>query len=218
MDLKVDHNTVIVFDLDDTLYNELDFLKSAYKEIALFLAPDDWKRLYSTMFSFYRSKINVFEYLANEYNAEIGLLVETYRNHYPDIKLFNGVLEIFDAIKSKNGKIGIITDGRSNTQRSKLESLGILNYIDKIIISEEFGSEKPNLANFKEIENSLPGNIYYYLADNLKKDFIAPNSLGWKSVGLMDNGMNIHFESYKYVFTDNLPHDFIFDFEELVIK
>ena len=133
MDLKVDHNTVIVFDLDDTLYNELDFLKSAYKEIALFLAPEDWKRLYSTMFSLYRSKINVFEYPANEYNTEIGLLVEMYRNHYPDIKLFNGVLEIFDAIKSKNGKIGIITDGRSNTQRSKLESLGILNYIDKII-------------------------------------------------------------------------------------
>ena len=218
MDLKVDHNTVIVFDLDDTLYNELDFLKSAYKEIALFLAPYDWKRLYSTMFSLYRSKINVFEYLANAYDIKIGLLVEMYRNHYPDIKLFNGVLEIFDAIKSKNGKIGIITDGRSNTQRAKLGSLGILNYIDKIIISEEFGSEKPNLANFKAIENSLPGNIYYYLADNLKKDFIAPNSLGWKSVGLMDNGMNIHFEGYKYVYTDNLPHDFIFDFEELAIK
>jgi len=27
-------DTVVVFDLDDTLYKEIDFLKSAYKEVA----------------------------------------------------------------------------------------------------------------------------------------------------------------------------------------
>lgn len=217
MDIKVDHNTVIVFDLDDTLYNELDYLKSAYKSIALFLEPNAWRQLYAKMFSLYRCKINVFEYLTNAYNTEIGLLVEMYRHHHPDIKLFDGVIEIFEAIKSKNGKIGIITDGRSNTQRAKLKSLGILNYIDSIIISEEIGSEKPSFANFKAIERSLLGNIYYYIADNLKKDFIAPNALGWKSVALLDNGKNIHFEGHKYMHTESLPQYFIFNFKELVI-
>lgn len=214
MDIKVDQNTVIVFDLDDTLYNELDYLKSAYWSIALFLEPKDWKPLYSKMFSLYRCKVNVFEFLANVYGTDIGTLIDMYRNHQPNIQLFDGVLDILKAIKSKNGKIGLITDGRSRTQRAKLESLGILNYIDIVIISEEIGSEKPSLANFKAVENHLPGKTYYYIADNLKKDFIAPNALGWKSVALIDNGKNIHIESDKHLDPPTLPQEFIIDFKD----
>lgn len=217
MDIKVDNNTVIVFDLDDTLYNELDYLQSAYKSIAQFIEPDDWKRLYSEMFSLYRNKINVFESVASAYNTKVSELIDRYRNHEPDIKLFDGVLEVFEAIKSKDGKIGIITDGRSNTQRAKLKSLGVLDYVDSIIISDEIGSEKPNVANFKAIENSLSGAVYYYIADNLKKDFIAPNALGWKSVALLDNGKNIHFDSHKFMSIKNLPLNFITDFKQLKI-
>src|SRR5690606_4054018 len=127
MDIKVDAHTVVVFDLDDTLYNELDFLKSAYKSMAICLEPKAWKLLYAKMFSMYRSKINVFEFLANFYNIDIEILIEMYRNHQPNIQLFYGVIEVFDAIKSKNGKIGLITDGRSKAQRAKLKSLGILD-------------------------------------------------------------------------------------------
>ena len=217
MDIKVDNNTVVVFDLDDTLYNELDYLKSAYKSIAFFLEPEDWKLLYSKMFSLYRSNLNVFEFLANAYNTEIGPLIEMYRNHYPDIQLFDGVLDVFEAIKSRNGKIAIITDGRSYTQRAKLKSLGVLNYIDSIIISEEIGSEKPYMENFKAIENSLSGNVYYYIADNLKKDFITPNLLGWISVALIDNGKNIHSESYNYWNAQHLPQEFVLNFKEFKI-
>src|SRR5690606_17206413 len=143
--IKVDTHTIIVFDLDDTLYKELDFLKSAYKSIALFLVLYDCRRLYSEMFSFYRSNTNVFEFVANFNCTDIEVLIERYRNHQPDIQLFDGVIEVFDAIKSKNGKIGLITDGRSKAQRAKLKSLGILDYFDKIIISEELGSEKPSM-------------------------------------------------------------------------
>lgn len=217
MDIKVNTETVIVFDLDDTLYNELDYLKSAYKSISKHLEPENWSSLYSKMFSLYRSKINVFEFLAESYKTDIKLLVDMYRDHQPDIQLFDGVKDVFEAIKSKNGKIGIITDGRSITQRAKLKSLRILSYIDKIIISEEIGSEKPNTANFKAIENALPGTEYYYIADNLKKDFIAPNALGWKSVALIDNGKNIHFESHNFMTHQNLPQAFIKDFKDFII-
>lgn len=217
MDIKVDHNTVIVFDLDDTLYNELDYLKSAYKSIALYLEPMDWKALYSKMFSMYRYKFNVFGFLASSYNIEILTLIDMYRNHQPNIQLFDGVLDVLEAIKSKNGKIAIITDGRSKTQRTKIESLGILNYFDKIIISEEIGSEKPNIANFKAIENSLSGNTYYYIADNLKKDFVAPNILGWRSAALIDNGKNIHFEAYENLELQFLPQEYIIDFKDIKI-
>lgn len=217
MDIKINANTVVVFDLDDTLYNELDYLKSAYKSIAKFLEPNAWEPLYSKMFSMYRCKINVFEFLADFYKTEIGPLVAMYRNHQPDIHLFEGVIAVFDAIKAKNGKIAIVTDGRSKTQRAKLKSLNILSYLDKIIVSEEIGTEKPSEANFKAIEKALPAREYYYVADNLKKDFVAPNALGWKSVALIDNGKNIHFESHKYMIPENLAQNFIIDFYDFNI-
>lgn len=215
MDIKVDQNTVVVFDLDDTLYNELDYLRSAFRSIALFLDRNNWKLLFAKMFSLYRNKLNVFEFLADAYDVEISVLIDLYRNHQPDIQLFDGVLEICEAIKSKQGKIGIVTDGRSKTQRAKLESLGILSFIDCVVISEEIGSEKPDVANFKVIENTLLGTEYYYIADNLKKDFIGPNALGWKSVALIDNGKNIHSESYKHLNPENLPQEFIISIKEI---
>ena len=219
MDIKVDHNTILVFDLDDTLYNELDYLKSAYRSIASYLETDNWKPLYAKMISLYRSQINVFDKLSEQYNVDSDILLEMYRNHEPSITLFDGALDLLKAIKSKNGKIGIISDGRSKTQRAKLKSLGVLDYADSIVISEEIGSEKPSLDNFKSIEKVLPGIHYYYVADNLKKDFIAPKILGWKSIALIDNGLNIHMDYYLYFdFEKNKPDKYILSMNEIQIK
>jgi putative hydrolase of the HAD superfamily len=165
------------------------------------------------MFSFYRNNENVFEILSSKYSIEKQLLIGMYRNHTPSIDLFDGVLEIIDAIKAKGGKIGIITDGRSKTQMAKINALGIVNLIDKIVISEDLGSEKPNPNNFKAIETSFLDCTYWYIADNLKKDFVAPNVLGWKTVCLIDNGKNIHYQSFKYMDKEYLPEVFIQSYE-----
>jgi putative hydrolase of the HAD superfamily len=217
MDIKVNKNTIVVFDLDDTLYNELDYLKSAYKSIAKHLEPINWRALYSSMFSLHRCNMNVFEQVANKYKTNTLTLVQMYREHKPDIVLFEGVLDLFKAIKTNNGSIGILTDGRSHTQRAKLESLNILDFIDKIIISEEIGSEKPSILNYRAIEDDFVGFQYYYIADNLKKDFVTPNFLGWKTIGLIDNGKNIHCKSHNYMNIEHRPQEFIFSFNEINI-
>jgi len=217
MDIKINETTVIVFDLDDTLYNELDFLKSAYQYIAQQLEPEDWRPLFVFMFSLYRSNENVFNVIANKYNLDSATLIKMYRSHTPNITVFKGVRNRLEEIKRKKGKIGIITDGRSKTQRAKINALGISDLVDNIVISEEIGSEKPSLANFKIMEDNLSGDIYYYMADNLKKDFITPNTIGWKTIGLMDNGLNIHYHSHLYIDKEHLPEQFVSSFLEIQI-
>lgn len=64
MDLKVDSQMVVVFDLDDTLYNEMDYLRSVYMSIAKNLDLDNWQSLFSKMFSLFRSKKDVFEFVS----------------------------------------------------------------------------------------------------------------------------------------------------------
>lgn len=217
MDIKVNENTVVVFDLDDTLYNELDFLKSAYQHIAQQLNIKQWKSLYASMFSLYRNNENVFNALSSEYDIDTKQLINLYRNHSPNINLSIGVLDVLTAIKVKGGKLGIITDGRVKTQMEKVKALGIEHLMDKIIISEAIGFEKPNLENYKVIEDTFPDNDYWYIADNLKKDFITPNRLGWNTVGLIDNGKNIHFMSHQFMDEEYMPKEFILSFTEVNI-
>jgi len=215
MDIRINAKTIVVFDLDDTLYNEIDYLRSAYVAIAKSLAPLDWKKLFVRMFSSYRNGGNVFEELTSQYPISKQELIQQYREHQPKIELFPGVLSILKKIKSFNGKIGVITDGRGKTQRAKLKALGILDLVDIIIISEEIGTEKPNEQNFKAVETKFPNYFYYYIGDNLKKDFIAPNNLGWETIGLIDNGKNIHKQLSFELKNKQYPTRFISSMAEL---
>ncbi|HUH45682.1 MAG TPA: HAD-IA family hydrolase [Arenibacter sp.] len=217
MDIKVDQRTIIVFDLDDTLYNEIEFLKSAYLEIARKLEKDNFLPLYAKMFSLHRSKQDVFNFISEHYKVPKSGLISDYRAHRPIIKLFDGVLTVLENIKRNNGKIGLITDGRTQTQTSKIEALGLLPYLDHITISEELGTEKPHPDNYKIMETTFGAGSYYYIADNLKKDFITPNALGWNTIGVIDNGLNIHSDSYLYMEAKHEPKRYITTINQLKI-
>ncbi|MDO4230246.1 MAG: HAD family hydrolase [Capnocytophaga sp.] len=188
-------NKYIIFDLDDTLIYEIDFLKSAYREIAHTIAGNN-ETLFSEMFNMYQKGENVFNFLEHKFpNFSKEKLLELYRNHYPTLTLNEGASEIFNLCKSKGYKTGLITDGRSITQRNKLKAVGIETIFDKIVISEEFGSSKPEERNFTIFqENEI--DEYYYIGDNPKKDFITPNKLGWTSICLLDKGLNIHSQNF----------------------
>ena len=198
---------VICFDLDDTLYKEIDYLKSAYREIAEYAAgqctgcSDSVNILaikaYNRMLDAYREGLNAFE----ELNLFLGLelpisdYLYIYRHHKPKIALPEDVAMTLDELQAKGVRIGLITDGRSVQQRNKIEALGLGKWIEEedIVISEEFGSEKPALANYEFFMKRYPEcHDFTYVGDNLKKDFIAPNALGWQTICLKDDGRNIH--------------------------
>ena len=198
---------VICFDLDDTLYKEIDYLKSAYMEIAEFASGQCTGcsesvsilaiKAYNRMLDAYREGLNAFE----ELNRFLGLeqplrdYLYIYRHHKPKIALSEDVVKTLDALKAEDIRLGLITDGRSVQQRNKIEALGLGRWIENedVVISEEFGSEKPALANYEYFMKRYPKcHDFTYVGDNLNKDFIAPNSLGWKTVCLKDDGRNIH--------------------------
>lgn len=185
-------NNALVLDLDDTLYSELEYLRSAYQFIAKRLLPESHNELYERLINLYFKGQNVFDVIISEY-PEVNKvqLLEWYRYHQPDIRLYDGVLDTLQAVKD-DYKFAIITDGRSQTQRNKIKALGLEQYVDEIVISEEIGSEKPSKKNYLAVENKLNCKTYIYIGDNLKKDFITPNQLGWMTICLLDKGQNVH--------------------------
>ena len=217
MDIKVDHTTVICFDLDDTLYNEIDYLRSAYSYIAKQLHPEHFESLNQEMLSMYKEGKDVFQYLANHYAIDKDKLLHMYRYHTPNITLFDGVYDILQTILKQGGRLAIITDGRVKTQMAKIEALGIKELFGTIVISEALGSEKPNGLNYRTVEQANLADHYTYIADNIKKDFVTPNTLGWQTIGLRDNGLNIHSSQPSDVAVNYLPQKFINSYAELNI-
>lgn len=221
---------VICFDLDDTLYKEIDYLKSAYREIASYAAnyclgcSDSPMILsvkaYEAMLLAYKEGQNAFERL-NAFlgiNLPISQYLQIYRMHKPNIRLPESAVSALNLLKSSECIIGLITDGRSLQQRNKMKALGLNRWIkdEDIVISEEFGSEKPTSDNYEYfMKRYSECDEFIYIGDNLKKDFIAPNALGWQTVCLKDDGRNIHKQDFTSVSTKAMPKMTIEDIKNL---
>lgn len=191
---------IIVFDLDDTLYYEVQFVESAFNYINGFLNNRFNINIKYQIESLIEAKeFNLYDWIVS--NTEINskdfpltLYLNLYRYHFPSIQLTNDNEQLLKRLKALEYKLGIITDGRSITQRNKIKALGLEKYIDIIIISEETGYSKPDKHNFQLIENYYPNSSNFtYIGDNTSKDFEYTHiSDKWNSICLQDIGLNIH--------------------------
>lgn len=187
---------IVVFDLDDTIYKEVSFVRSGFKAIGRHLGHDTFA---DELISSWEAGKNAFETLIDTHSLDIsvGQLLEIYRSHYPELKLDASTASVLDALVASGRTLGLITDGRSLTQRNKIKALGLLRWIsdDNIIISEEFGTSKPNVRNYRFFMAKYPSSTFAYIGDNIAKDFVAAKSLGWQTICLKDDGQNIHPQS-----------------------
>ena len=117
--IKMEKKTV-VFDLDDTLVKEIDYLKSAFASIATYVDPSN-VTLFDDMFKWYQSKQDVFGNLEQQYKkplkAELKLM---YRNHLPNFDPRSKNRQLLIDLKSQGHFLGLVTDGFSITQRNKI--------------------------------------------------------------------------------------------------
>ena len=182
---------IYVFDLDDTIYPEFEYKKSGLKEIS---------NLIVRLFKVKKSKINqilneegdIFNELSKYLNIPSmkESLIWYYRLHSPKIKLKKNTIKTLEKIEENGDEIIFLTDGRTITQRLKLESLGLLKY--KNYISEDYSSEKPNKLRYKIINDDYPHHDLLYIADNPIKDFVAPNKLNWTTILVKQNWKTVH--------------------------
>ena len=185
----------ILFDLHDTFYLERDFVKSGFKTVATLIQNDngiDKEVVYNRFWSIFNSgeRKNIFDSYISEFgkiNYTINELVNIYRSHVPNINLLPGIDENLLSLSSIY-KLGLVTDGYIQTQKNKINALGLNSIFDQILITEELGRKfwKPSTVAFSKICDKL-GVIpmeAIYIADNPKKDFKGPNQLRMDSIRL----------------------------------
>ena len=201
------NNTIkgVVFDLDDTLYSEKEYVKSGFRAVSKFLDG----RFEEKLWAYFEEGKPAIDELLKELGRESEKedILNVYRSHKPDIQLYPGVKEMINKLRKENIKIGIITDGRSEVQRNKLKALNLITLIDDIIITDELGGiqfRKPCDIAFRIIATrwKLPFHQIVYIGDNPNKDLQAPRQLGMKSI-LLENNDGLYISSKNTKTTHN---------------
>jgi putative hydrolase of the HAD superfamily len=200
--------TAVIFDLDDTLYDEIDYCRSGFACVAQFLTKPPRTptadRIFDCLWSQFTSgnRTRTFnaalEELAIPYDDNlINELIKVYRSHIPKITLPADSREVLSQLTGRY-KLALLTDGFLPAQQLKVQALGLEKHFKHILYTEQLGREfwKPSPMGFEKLMQTLnesPQNAAY-IADNEKKDFIAPNRLGFFTVQLI-RPARIHEES-----------------------
>lgn len=190
----------VAFDLDDTLFAEYDYVRSGFEAVGLEIA-----RAYGLNNAaaelielFDADRTDVYGRYLKKHglpvtDESVGALVSAYRSHTPDISLRDGAAEVLSELRAKGYKLGIITDGRPDGQRKKLEALGLNALVDKVIVTDELGGEEYRKPDFKAFEMmceefGISPDRMMYVGDNPQKDF-AVGSLGVTTVRFYNDGI-----------------------------
>lgn len=176
----------VIFDLDDTLYSEKQYIRSGYSKIGEHLCRVDAGEKLWNYFLDGKPAIDCYLEEIGEIDKKTECL-DVYRSQIPEIELYEGVNELIQSLKERGIKVGIITDGRPEGQRNKIKALGLDGLVDDIIITDELGGtqfRKPNDISFRIMQNRwrLSYEEIVYVGDNPNKDFQAPKQLGMRSV------------------------------------
>lgn len=187
-----------VFDLDDTLFLERDYVASGFDSVAQQIALAtklDRATVLNELLSIHEGghRGRVFDaWLADrptlKDQLDVASLVEAYRIHEPRISLLPGVAGMLETLRKVGLRLGLVTDGFLKGQRAKVAALGLAELIDRIVFTDEWGPNfwKPNSRAFELLEAEWgcdPGEVVY-VADNPTKDFIGPKSRGWLTIRL----------------------------------
>lgn len=211
---------VVIFDLDDTLISEKDYIISGFMHISEIIGKKYQKKssevLHKIMELFQADASHVFNRLLEIYNPayekeEVHYLVGEYRKHYPDVRFFEDVNPCLEFLKNRRIKTGIITDGYLEAQSQKVKAVKGNQLFDKVILTEELGREfwKPHPKAFEMMKEHFHVEFdeMVYVGDNPQKDFYIGSIYPITTVRIHRNGVYEKASYYENVKEKYTIHD-----------
>ena len=183
----------VVFDLDDTLFAERDYVLSGFAAVACWAE----RRTGVPSAAALKDLVMMFRQgvrgdTFNRWLAARGLdpalapqMVEVYRSHRPAILPFPQVRPLLAELRG-SAKLGLVSDGYAAVQRAKFDALGLEGYFDAVVFSDDMGRDcwKPSNRPFERVLELLgvPANDTVYVGDNCIKDFLGARRAGLATI------------------------------------
>jgi putative hydrolase of the HAD superfamily len=185
----------VIFDLDNTIYDERDYFKGTFKAICELLESDEKNQdkifdiCVNELSTYGTAAPNFFLHLVHVLNLDEKYhktFYELHKKSREKISLYDDAKNILHSLKESKKKIAIITNGGAVVQRNKINLLGIGDLFDCICIARDVGAEKPNQEPYAFVMNqlSVSGQDCIYIGDNPHIDFSAAKELGMTTIRL----------------------------------
>jgi len=186
----------VVFDLDDTLFAERQYVLSGFRAVAKWLDEEHGVPggpAFSELRDLFEAGVRLTtfdEWLDGRglsHAVETRELVEVYRNHVPAIAPAPGIEGLLERLGHRF-RLGLVSDGYAQVQRGKFAALHLAQHFQAVVFSDDLGRAfwKPSPRPFEVVAERLgiAAASCVYVADNPTKDFIGARSTGMKTVRL----------------------------------
>lgn len=203
---------IVVFDVDDTLYDQIDPFKKAMTEVfpeIMEVLEVSMSQLY-LRFRYYSDKVfhltengtlpleEMRVYRITEAMRDFSYVIsteqaqdfqESYQKNQGQIVLKKEMEDIITNLNENNITMLILTNGPTEHQKRKIKQLGLESFLDekKVFISEEVGLAKPNREIFEHIENRFASSFpsdFIYVGDSYENDVMGAKGANWKCIWL----------------------------------
>ncbi|MEM5871943.1 MAG: HAD family hydrolase [Candidatus Aenigmatarchaeota archaeon] len=168
--------------------------------------------------------VNVLEIKKNDKIKVAQSLLIAYRSGLKQIlkndKKMEKVRFVLHELKKRNKKLFIISNERVHSLTIQLRWTKLHEFFDKIIVSEKFGIEKPDLRLFQKVLkyfDTKPEKVAY-VGDDPERDIKPAKAIGIKAI-LLDQPkeMSCVWRSYNVELKENEKPDFVIkDLSELL--
>jgi putative hydrolase of the HAD superfamily len=183
----------IVFDLDDTLYPEREYVRSGFRAVGEWaeqqlglsqaIVRAELQALFDAEF-----RGDTFQWWLSEQELPeslLGEMVRIFRTHTPRIVLSPDAERVLDELKP-GYRLGLITEGRRENQLTKIRALGLERWFSAVVIlgEEERTEWKPSRKPFDRMLGmlSVAGGEAVYVGDNPCKDFRGAREAGMATI------------------------------------
>ncbi|KAF1296448.1 HAD family hydrolase [Enterococcus sp. JM4C] len=197
----------IVFDVDDTIYDQQQPFRNAVKRVIPAVTEEDMAALYIRFR--YHSDENFPKVMANEWTLEYmraqrisqslldldypliteadGLLFQkVYEDELANICMHEEVRRTLNYLQEKQIPIGIITNGPTDHQYKKVKQLRLEDWVasDRVIISQATGFQKPEVEIFKLAEKTFgfSPETTLYVGDSFENDVVGSKNSDWHAL------------------------------------
>ncbi len=189
---------IFVFDLDDTIYAELTYVRSGFAAVAQHLVASSGGALeLETLTAEMEVQTSeagrgkVFDVVLKRHGltsiCSVDECVGIYRSHFPTLEPFAGAVQVLDYLRVYG--CYVVTDGCAVVQQTKAISLGVYGLVRDVLLTSVFGAahEKPSIRCFEMIaeRESTTLSSLCYVADDPTKDFVRIRAEGVATVRVL---------------------------------
>jgi putative hydrolase of the HAD superfamily len=137
-----------------------------------------------------------------------------WREFLRNADLFENVIEFLEVLRQNNIRINVLTDLTSQIQFRKLIHFKIDEYVDAIVTSEESGIDKPDAKNYALLQqkNGDKNLHYWVIGDNVLKDIA-----GAENIESCDAILKISNRKSNIVKNYSIAFEFV-DYDQIIKK